>query len=445
MSIQDRIAKRLLAVHSGSLPRKISASGWWTSVRESVDESDKAVIEAHSAKVVFGDKLAKLTCEVASDDESQTVGLQKYASLPNGYGMIFPYSPPRPKIAFHMGTVPFPIDIIYVGQDNRVTKIVADIEPGTRGAWSMSHVAAVIEANAGFCRQYGIEVGTEVSTGLDKQAQLTEFSPDTASRLFPEAVAACPASGAVQFYSYMDTIGMCPMESDDPEMYWDGARWVAFGDSGYDVQAAGGDPTDGDDANGNIEDVYEEMRKDLDTINDKPGPMDGDANAPYTVTPEELAHASHQFTLAELECAKRSNDPESVKARDLAKAKYEELEAAFRGSTSDSMNAFDKLMPEYWGQPLQQPIEHKRTFQNGRSAQEVFTPDPRKDINPKMVTPVMTDPSDRFKGHDTPDNILDNQPMDGGHWDSQMGHDPSMAEQQDLVPPIRASARKIKK
>jgi uncharacterized membrane protein (UPF0127 family) len=50
-----------------------------------------------------------------------------------------------------MGTVSFPIDIIFVGGDGRVTKIVDNIDPGTRGSWGMPHTSAVIESAGGWC------------------------------------------------------------------------------------------------------------------------------------------------------------------------------------------------------------------------------------------------------------------------------------------------------
>lgn len=186
MSLHDRIAKRLLV---RGLPGK-KASGWFTNLQSQMQEADRQVLESASTRVVFGDKLAALKCEVAGDEQSQTVGLQKYASLPGGYGMIFPYDEPR-KVAFHMGTVAFPIDIIFVGSDGRVNKIVPDIEPGQRGSWAMSHVAAVIEANGGFCRDNGIEVGCEVITGLEKEAQI-EFTPDPRKDINPKMVPANP-------------------------------------------------------------------------------------------------------------------------------------------------------------------------------------------------------------------------------------------------------------
>lgn len=168
MSIVDRIAKRLVVAHTRVLNNK-NANGWFTSIRQSVEDDEVQTIESASVKVKFASG-ASLKCEIAADDQSKTVGLQKYASLPHGYGMIFPFD--NETVKFHMGTVPFPIDIIFVGADNRVSRIDKYVEPGTRAKFGMSHVSAVIEANAGFCDENGIDVGCSVETGIDKSAQM---------------------------------------------------------------------------------------------------------------------------------------------------------------------------------------------------------------------------------------------------------------------------------
>lgn len=170
MSLQDRIAKLLLFKHDRVLSNKTAQGGYWTSIKTKIQKADQDIIDSASIKVKFGSG-AKLVCEVVDNERAQTVGLQKYASLPDGYGMIFPYNEPR-QVTFHMGTVPFPIDIMFVGSNGRISKIVEYAEPGTREKWSMSHVSAVIEANAGFCRSNKISVGDMVNAPLVKDSQM---------------------------------------------------------------------------------------------------------------------------------------------------------------------------------------------------------------------------------------------------------------------------------
>lgn len=139
-------------------------------MRQKTEEEDRSIMDAESVRIRIGGK-ATLVCELAYTEQAQTVGLQKYASMPGGYGMAFLFEQPK-STTFHMGTVAFPIDIMFVGQDNRISKIVKYAEPGTREKWSMSRVSVVLEANAGFCDDNGIEVGDEVKS-MGKSAQET--------------------------------------------------------------------------------------------------------------------------------------------------------------------------------------------------------------------------------------------------------------------------------
>lgn len=144
MTIGDRIAD------------KMSSGGWWL---ENHKPSNK--FEYKSATVAFGKDLSVVVeCSIADTQEKQVVGLQRHADLGNS-GMVFPYESPR-HAQFHMGDVQFPIDIIFVGSDSRVTKIVANVEPGTRGHWGMPHTAMVVETRGGFCADNHISVNTPV-------------------------------------------------------------------------------------------------------------------------------------------------------------------------------------------------------------------------------------------------------------------------------------------
>jgi len=118
-------------------------------------------------------------CEVAETQEAQAIGLQKISSLPNGFGMLFPYTPPK-KVAFHMGAVSFPIDILFVRKDgdgHKVAKIMHNIQPNSPGAWEgPGEVSMVLEVTGGFCRASGIKQGTPISA-IRKMAQ-EEFQPN---------------------------------------------------------------------------------------------------------------------------------------------------------------------------------------------------------------------------------------------------------------------------
>jgi hypothetical protein len=169
MELQDRIARILLKKHSHVLNNfQKQADGWSIDLNRQID--DGQYIEYPRVTVVFGkDHRAKLSCQIAYEHDMQVVGLQKHASLGDDEGMLFPYDTPR-RVQFHMGKVRFPIDIIFVGSDGRITKKAENIKPGSPGRWGMPHTSCVIETNGGFCAKHGIEVGTEVFELVDKYA-----------------------------------------------------------------------------------------------------------------------------------------------------------------------------------------------------------------------------------------------------------------------------------
>ena len=113
---------------------------------------------------------ATIGCEVVVDDTDQQVGLQKYSSLPQDDGMIFPYEPPR-KVTFHMGSVQFPIDVVFVGPHGRIAAIEENCEPGIEQYWSHGRISAVIEVNGGWCAARDVVVGDLVRLANTRRAQ----------------------------------------------------------------------------------------------------------------------------------------------------------------------------------------------------------------------------------------------------------------------------------
>jgi uncharacterized membrane protein (UPF0127 family) len=103
----------------------------------------------------------KLYCEVASNPQETTVGLAKHAGLAKDAGMLFPFKPPR-FAEFHMSTVRFPLDLIFVGPDSKVSKVVANLQPGTPGSWGQASTAMVVEANGGWSAANGVTIGSFV-------------------------------------------------------------------------------------------------------------------------------------------------------------------------------------------------------------------------------------------------------------------------------------------
>ena len=78
-------------------------------------------------------------------------GLMLRKSIPDGYGLLF-----RPAKGIHTHFMRFPIDLIFLDRDNRVTKV-----RGTMVPWRLDFTvaAAVIEANAGAALRGDVRVG----------------------------------------------------------------------------------------------------------------------------------------------------------------------------------------------------------------------------------------------------------------------------------------------
>lgn len=101
---------------------------------------------------------ARVVCEVARTSAEQARGLQGHLGLTDGTGMLFPFHPPR-AATFHMGSVAFPIDLVFADASGVVGRIVHGARPGERSTWSHPVVGAVVEVPAGFCRKVGLTVG----------------------------------------------------------------------------------------------------------------------------------------------------------------------------------------------------------------------------------------------------------------------------------------------
>ncbi len=99
-----------------------------------------------------------IRCAVARTPSELTLGLQRHAALSEDEGMLFLF--PQPRMAtFHMGEVAFPIDILGIDENSRVTRIVEGARPGSLERWYFPRVVAVLEVAGGTCRRLPVKVG----------------------------------------------------------------------------------------------------------------------------------------------------------------------------------------------------------------------------------------------------------------------------------------------
>jgi uncharacterized membrane protein (UPF0127 family) len=124
-------------------------------------------------------------CNIAADIETKTIGLQSYSSLPSDSGLLFKYEAPT-DVAFHMGTVGFPIDIIFANENGLIIKISKNIAPGDLELYCCGDVSRVLEIAGGLTSKLGIDVGDvmyeDKPTGIEKTLMARDKSAKPLSR-----------------------------------------------------------------------------------------------------------------------------------------------------------------------------------------------------------------------------------------------------------------------
>ena len=99
---------------------------------------------------------------IANTVARQEQGLMFVRDLPADEGMIFPMSPPQ-VAQFWMKNTYIPLDMLFVGTDGRIAKIIANARPFSLAVLSSGvPVEAVVEIRGGEAHKLGITVGSHV-------------------------------------------------------------------------------------------------------------------------------------------------------------------------------------------------------------------------------------------------------------------------------------------
>jgi uncharacterized protein len=100
---------------------------------------------------------------IADTPSRQEQGLMFVRDLPAAEGMIFPQS--SPQVAhFWMKNTYIPLDMVFVGEDGRIAKIIANARPFSLDVLSSDvPVIAVLEIRGGEAKRLQIAVGDRVS------------------------------------------------------------------------------------------------------------------------------------------------------------------------------------------------------------------------------------------------------------------------------------------
>jgi uncharacterized membrane protein (UPF0127 family) len=120
------------------------------------------------------DPVAEFECDVAKDISEKVAGLQPYRELPDTAGLLFPYKRPT-DVTYHMGSVSFPIDILFVDEYMRIKKIYKNIEPGSLATFGCAEVSNVLEIVGGLSDRLGISVGNKLDI-LSESSDVNKFN-----------------------------------------------------------------------------------------------------------------------------------------------------------------------------------------------------------------------------------------------------------------------------
>ena len=109
-----------------------------------------------------GGKEVNYQVEIADTDITRQRGLMYRMEMPTNNGMLLDFGSAQ-KISIWMKNTFIPLDIIYIGADGMIAKIVPDAVPhSTTLMNSDSKVRAVLEVNAGQAAYHDIKPGDRV-------------------------------------------------------------------------------------------------------------------------------------------------------------------------------------------------------------------------------------------------------------------------------------------
>jgi uncharacterized membrane protein (UPF0127 family) len=103
-----------------------------------------------------------IRAEIARTSDEKALGLMFRKSVPEGTGMLFPYSAPQ-EVTMWMRNTYISLDMIFIAADGRVHRIEERTEPlSERIISSKGPVAAVLELAAGSAQRLGLRPGDRV-------------------------------------------------------------------------------------------------------------------------------------------------------------------------------------------------------------------------------------------------------------------------------------------
>jgi hypothetical protein len=110
----------------------------------------------------LGNPIIKIDIEIADNDYERQLGLMNRESMEKMQGMLFIF--PQERIqSFWMLNTMFSLDILFINSDKEIVTIHKNTTPLSEQSYPSSEPAIyVLEVNAGFCDEHGINLGDKV-------------------------------------------------------------------------------------------------------------------------------------------------------------------------------------------------------------------------------------------------------------------------------------------
>ena len=121
-------------------------------------------VSSPKQEVVFTTDQGKVSIivEIADDPSERSQGLMDRTKLCEKCGMLFIFDQPQ-EVSFWMKNTLIPLDMIFVSEDMKIVKVHENVQPCESDPCptysSDESVKYVVETNADFVRENGIEVG----------------------------------------------------------------------------------------------------------------------------------------------------------------------------------------------------------------------------------------------------------------------------------------------
>lgn len=150
---------------------------------EGGDSSEEEDDGGHKAPelglIEVGDKKYKI--ETVTTPADMEKGLSGRDSLEDDHGMLFDFGDVEEEVQFNMREMKFPIDIIFISDDDEVIKIAKDCQPG-KDIFTCDNVRYVLEVNT----NSGIKKGDDVlinDCDDDKTPVMKVLAPDGSTQM----------------------------------------------------------------------------------------------------------------------------------------------------------------------------------------------------------------------------------------------------------------------